>query len=124
MKHNDNMWSMYEKRHQRRVEGYVPKKVGEQTTETIDAICRVSDGLRDLLLIKNRRYGDSALKPLGIFTAHSHGASEGLYARLDDKLGRISNASEIRKNDVADLMGYLVLLCVQRGWVDFGDLVD
>ena len=113
---NDKAWIEYEQA--------VKPKVGPQTTETRAAICKVSDGLRDLLLVKNERYGDSALKPLGIFTAHSHGAADGLYARLDDKLGRIANASEIRKNDVADLMGYLVLLCVQRGWTSFGEMVD
>jgi hypothetical protein len=38
---------------------------------------------------------------------------EGIKLRLDDKLSRIlHNQGDIRKNDVADLMGYLALLAV------------
>jgi hypothetical protein len=99
-------------------------KVGEQAPETRDAIARVCDNLRDLLLEKNRRYGDSALKPVGIFTAHNESALAGLYARLDDKLARIAHAEEVRKNDVADAMGCMVLVCVAQGWITFDELID
>ena len=49
---------------------------------------------------------------------------EQLKIRLDDKLSRIANADELRKNDTVDLLGYLVLLCVANGWNDFTDLID
>jgi len=44
--------------------------------------------------------------------------------RIDDKLSRIKNSEELRKNDVVDLMGYLVLLCIKKGWMNFKDLID
>jgi hypothetical protein len=93
-------------------------------TATQEKIAQVFDGMRELVLEKNRRYGDSALSPLGCFSKLS--AEEAIRIRLDDKLKRISNspAGEIRKNDVSDIIGYLALLCVSRGWTDFSDLLD
>ena len=51
-------------------------------------------------------------------------AAELVRARIDDKIARIRNGSELRKNDVVDLIGYLVLLSIQQGWEDLGDLAD
>ncbi len=34
-------------------------------------------------------------------------------------MARITNSDTLRQNDVCDLMGYLVLLCVENGWVDY-----
>lgn len=89
---------------------------------TASKIMAVTDSLRKLLLVKNERYGDAALHPLGVFS--KEGAANQICNRLDDKLSRIKVSSEIRKNDVADVLGYLVLLCAQKGWTDFDDLVD
>ena len=89
---------------------------------TSEKIVKVSDGLRDLLLEKNRRYGDSALNPTKVFSKSD--AKNGILIRLDDKLTRIKNSTELRKNDVADIMGYLTLLCINEGWDDFKDLID
>ena len=89
---------------------------------TQDKIAKVFNGMRDLVLEKNKRYGDSALNPIKCFSKVS--ADESIRIRLDDKLKRIMNASEIRKNDVADIIGYLSLLCVSRDWIDFVDLID
>jgi len=94
----------------------------EFLTISQEKIVFVMDALKQMLLEKNRRYGDSALKPLGIF--NKDGASNSILARLDDKLARIKNADELRKNDIADLIGYLVLLCVAKDWKEFGDLID
>ena len=93
-------------------------------TETQEKIALVFDGMREVVLEKNRRYGDSALSPLGCFSKLS--SDESIRIRLDDKLKRIANAptSDLRKNDVADIIGYLSLLCVSRGWIDFNDLID
>jgi hypothetical protein len=81
------------------------------------------DNIKIFLMEKNRRYGNSALEPLKIF---GKGISDdaGILVRLDDKLSRIRNADELRKNDVADLVGYLILLCVKKEWTDFKDLLD
>lgn len=81
----------------------------------------------EMLNEKNRRYGDSALFPLGVFTKHvdkADPAKTSILVRLDDKLSRIKNADELRKNDVSDVMGYLVLLCKSEGWEDFSDQID
>jgi hypothetical protein len=88
--------------------------------QKIIALC---DSMKALLLEKNQRYGDSALSPLGIFSTLN--ATEGIKVRLDDKLARIKNHPEsLRKNDIADTIGYLILLCAAQGWTDFSDLVD
>ena len=90
--------------------------------DTQKKIESVFNNMRDLVLEKNKRYGDSALNPIKCFSKVS--ADESIRIRLDDKLKRIMNASEIRKNDVADIIGYLSLLCVSRDWTDFVDLID
>jgi len=87
-----------------------------------DKIKQTCDSLNRLLQEKNKRYGNSALEPLGIFNKKS--ASDGIMVRLDDKLMRVKNSNELRKNDVSDIMGYLVLLCVDKGWDNFDDLID
>lgn len=71
---------------------------------------------------KNLLYGDSALDPLRIFSPSS--PLEGILVRIDDKLSRIKNSETLRKNDITDLMGYLILLCLQKGWTFFEDLED
>ena len=91
-------------------------------SDTRYQIAQVFDSMRELVLEKNKRYGDSALRPRRCFSKLD--CEQGILVRLDDKLNRIENASELRKNDIADLIGYLSLLCVARGWNDFGDLLD
>jgi len=69
--------------------------------------------IRELLINKNIKYGNSALEPLGVFSQLS--AKEGLLIRIDDKLKRIKNGS-LEKDDedvINDLIGYLVLLKIQ-----------
>jgi hypothetical protein len=69
--------------------------------------------IRELLISKNLKYGNSALEPLGLFSKLS--AKEGLLVRIDDKLKRIKNGS-LEKDDedvINDLIGYLVLLKIK-----------
>jgi hypothetical protein len=69
--------------------------------------------IRELLVSKNLKYGNSALEPLGVFSQLS--AKDGLLVRIDDKLKRIKNGS-LEKDDedvINDLVGYLVLLKIQ-----------
>jgi hypothetical protein len=91
-----------------------------------DKIVTTCDGMARLLVAKNQRYGNSALEPIRVFS--NVDADVGLLVRLDDKLSRIkyasSNHKPLRKNDIADMMGYLVLYCVKQGWTDFADLID
>lgn len=81
-----------------------------KTTE--DLIKEVGQGVVDLLVSKNRAYGDSALNPAGIFAKGS--AIESLSARIDDKLMRIKNSgiNDKTEDTVDDLIGYLILLKV------------
>ena len=55
-----------------------------ETELKISGIC---DDIKELLIHKNRKYGDSALKPCRVFSKSS--ASEQLLVRIDDKLNRI-----------------------------------
>ena len=89
------------------------------SAKKIAAIC---DGMKALLLEKNSRYGDSALHPIQVFSRLN--PSEGIRIRLDDKLSRVKNGESLRKNDTADLIGYLVLLCAAEGWTEFTELID
>jgi hypothetical protein len=70
--------------------------------------------IRDLLIDKNQKYGNSALEPLGVFSQLS--AKEGLLVRIDDKLKRIKNGSLERDDEdvVNDLIGYLILLKISE----------
>ena len=66
--------------------------------------------IRDLLLDKNRKYGDSALNPLRVFSRAS--AIEQILVRIDDKLSRIRTGTKDREDTKRDLIGYLVLLLI------------
>lgn len=81
-------------------------------------IAEIVDATKDLLLYKNKMYGDSALNPVGIFTKHIKTVPENtasILVRLDDKLGRVRNAPALRINDISDIMGYCTLLLVSMG---------
>ena len=88
---------------------------------TQEDIVKVCDGMQNLLIEKNRRYGDSALHPINIFSKLD--GNEQIKIRLDDKLSRIINGS-YSKNDLADVTGYLILLMISEEWTDFEDLID
>ena len=87
----------------------------EKATDTQAKLIDVLDGMKQLLLYKNRKYGDSALKPKNIF--YKGDATNSILIRLDDKIGRImSNPDDKpRVNDVADIIGYCTLLLVSMG---------
>jgi hypothetical protein len=91
-------------------------------TETQNNIIRTCEALKRFLLEKNKRYGNSALEPINIFSKLP--AEEGMKLRMDDKIKRIKNSSELRKNDIIDLSGYIILICIHNGWIDFDDLLD
>lgn len=76
-----------------------------QTQADIVTAC---DEVRELLLEKNRKYGDSALNPVRIFSKAS--TLEQLKVRMDDKLSRLRNAQDDEDEDpTTDLIGYLIL---------------
>jgi hypothetical protein len=64
--------------------------------------------LADLLLDKNKKYGDSALKPKRIFSRAS--VVDQIDIRIDDKLSRIENRADDEDEDpTKDILGYLIL---------------
>lgn len=74
-------------------------------------ITRICDAMRELLLEKNRKYGDSALEPVRCMSKSS--AVEQILVRIDDKLSRISRGAGLVGDDedvITDLIGYFVLL--------------
>lgn len=74
--------------------------------------------IKEVLCEKNKRYGNSALEPLGVFYKGS--ATDSIRIRLDDKLSRIKNSPILRKNDMYDLLGYLFLLNISlTGFKEF-----
>lgn len=78
------------------------------TPPTADLIEQECFDIRDLLLDKNRKYGDSALNPLRIFARAD--AIEQINVRIDDKLSRIKSAQDDDTEDAEmDLIGYLIL---------------
>lgn len=82
-------------------------------TDTQKQITQICDNIKNLLLEKNRNYGDSALNPVRVFSKSS--TLEQLYVRIDDKLSRISRGKGLLGTDedvIDDLIGYLVLMKV------------
>ena len=74
-------------------------------------IRKVCDDIAELLITKNRKYGNSALSPQRIFSKAS--PIEQINVRIDDKLSRIKNQQEDEDEDVEkDMVGYLILKMV------------
>ena len=79
-----------------------------------DKIKEVSRRVYEMLSEKNNDYGNSALKPINIFSKGS--ATDSLCARIDDKLARIKNRglSDQTEDTLFDLCGYLILLIIAK----------
>lgn len=70
-------------------------------------------GIEEMLIAKNRAYGDSALDPVRVFSKQDN--IEQLYVRIDDKLSRVQRGHEYPGDDtIFDLVGYLVLLMIAK----------
>lgn len=80
---------------------------------TQEAIALVCDEIKEMLITKNRKYGDSAISPVNIFYRGT--AEDALRVRMDDKLSRIMNRQSDEDEDPEnDLIGYLILHKVQK----------
>ena len=66
--------------------------------------------IRELLIAKNKSYGDSVLNPVRIFSKAS--PEEQLKVRVDDKLSRLAygDSSTIKEDVTLDLIGYLLIM--------------
>lgn len=74
-------------------------------------ISKTCDKVKEMLLSKNMKYGNSALDPVRVFSKSS--AVEQLLVRIDDKISRIQRGAGLIASDedvIDDLIGYLVLL--------------
>ena len=82
-----------------------------EMTATQIEIAAICEDVKELLLYKNKNYGNSALEPLRVFSKSS--AVEQLLVRIDDKLNRIKKGAGLLNKDedvIMDLIGYLILL--------------
>ena len=79
----------------------------KNTEQLIEEMC---ESMKNLLIQKNRDYGDSATNPSNVFSDGS--PIESLCARIDDKIMRIKNKgiNDQTEDTVDDLIGYLLLL--------------
>lgn len=83
------------------------------SAQTEKDIVKILDQIKELLISKNRAYGDSALEPVRVFSKAEN--VEQLYVRIDDKLSRVKRGHEYPGDDtISDLIGYLVLLLVAK----------
>jgi hypothetical protein len=81
-----------------------------KTTE--DKIIEECDGLKAVLLEKNRKYGDTACRPGYPFPLP---ASSAIKARINDKIGRLAQDNKDEDEDIThDLLGYLILLRIAQ----------
>lgn len=91
------------------------KKIPFDTYRTfIESEC---NAVKDLLIAKNREYGASVFRPLGVFS--SMGPEQQIDVRIDDKLARIRAVREmaevkVHEDTELDLIGYLILKRVAR----------
>jgi len=76
-------------------------------SEQIEIEC---ENIKQMLLQKNRAYGNSFADPVRIFSKST--PEEALLIRIDDKLSRIARGNDAGEDTVLDLIGYLVLLRV------------
>lgn len=71
------------------------------------------DEIKALLIEKNRKYGDSALNPVRIFSKAA--PSEQILVRMDDKISRIRNRQNDDDEDpIKDLIGYGILYLIKK----------
>lgn len=85
----------------------------EDSSDFQSSVLAITHDIALMLIGKNKKYGNSALEPIRIFSKSD--SIEQINVRIDDKLSRIKNANELEDEDViSDLIGYLVLLKLKR----------
>ena len=87
--------------------------MGVTMTDFEQKIYLLNFKISNMLIEKNKKYGNSALEPTRIFSQAS--TVEQLLVRIDDKLSRIKTANLDEDEDVLlDLIGYLYLLIIAK----------
>ena len=83
----------------------------KNSQQEISTIC---DEIKNMLLDKNMKYGDSALNPVRVMSKSD--SVEQIKVRIDDKLSRLSSGALNDDEDVInDLIGYFILLKIAKG---------
>ena len=87
----------------------------EKTNKTAELIAQRCDEVKELLLSKNKAYGNSAFEDgekFGMITP----AEDGLINRMIDKEKRIANEIRLHgkpsKNNIIDLIGYHIIYSI------------
>jgi len=89
-------------------------KITTAQVDTQELIKIECDLIKEMLLAKNRSYGDSAIRPISMFARGLSSESQ-IRVRIDDKLNRIIQGNKADDEDVIqDLIGYLILLRIAR----------
>ena len=93
-------------------------KSSKKWTDKMDSqkeIKKVAEEVVEMLLEKNKQYGDSVLSPNRIFSKATQ--DEQIKVRIDDKLNRLMLGDDSMESDediIKDLIGYLILLLVSQ----------
>lgn len=116
---NCKMWHAHKLKH---CPHYMPESGEAQSTSSVaqseltttqQLIETECDYIKRILLAKNRKYGDSAVHPIRVFSKAD--PMEQINVRLDDKLSRLMNRQEDEDEDIElDLIGYLILKRVAK----------
>lgn len=93
------------------------------TFDSQQKIAEVCDNIKNMLIEKNMKYGDSALNPVRIMSKAD--SVEQIKVRIDDKLNRLSQGHTDDNEDVInDLIGYFVLLKIAKEKYDPTDFMN
>lgn len=93
----------------------VKEKDDNGLTKTQVLISNTCDNLKTMLIDKNKRYGNSAIDPVRIFSTSE--TDEQLNVRIDDKLSRLvtlESDTDGYWDAVDDLIGYLILKKIKK----------
>lgn len=89
------------------------EKEAEQLSEFMHSVNDVISEASELLIEKKRKYGNSALKSIRVFSKSE--TLNQLAVIIDEKLSRFQNRANNEDEDVVlDLMGYLILLRIKQ----------
>lgn len=106
-------------------EGWTPRDGSDSISDALFGpdgsqrmLAEVGIALTHLLVLKNQRYGDSALSPMSVF-ATGITPRQRMAVRMDDKINRLANGMGVhggdREHPGIDLAGY-ILLDVIAAW--------
>lgn len=115
----DGVLDRIEELTKKKTEILIKKQQRKKKMQFEEAITKVLVETKEMLLEKNKKYGDSATNPVRIFSKSDR--IEQIKVRIDDKLSRIvrNNGCEEDEDVKKDLIGYFVILkALESGYID------